>query len=199
MMPCTLHDALLDSFPRTTRCVVHIRHERLICIVVACAGACSLVNFLYGAAANNASKPHVHSCCRGRPDGLVVCHLPFGPTAYFGLHNCVTRHDIGSKAEVGTISEVNPNLILENFSTPLGRRFATILKALFPVPKPTNKRIVTFANQSDFISMRCDARSFESHTVMKQDLTLRVAVLCAMRGVRGVGATCNTVCLWRAR
>ena len=94
-------------------------------------------------------------CCRGRPDGLVVCHLPFGPTAYFGLHNCVTRHDIGSKAEVGTISEVHPNLVLENFTTPLGRRFATILKALFPVPKPTNKRIVTFANQSDFISMRC--------------------------------------------
>lgn len=24
---------------------------------------------------------------RGEPDGLVVCHLPFGPTAYFGLFN----------------------------------------------------------------------------------------------------------------
>jgi len=24
---------------------------------------------------------------RGVPDGLIVCHLPFGPTAYFGLHN----------------------------------------------------------------------------------------------------------------
>ena len=26
---------------------------------------------------------------RGEPDGLVVCHLPFGPTAFFGLHNAV--------------------------------------------------------------------------------------------------------------
>ena len=26
---------------------------------------------------------------RGEPDGLVVCHLPYGPTAYFGLHNTV--------------------------------------------------------------------------------------------------------------
>lgn len=28
---------------------------------------------------------------RGEPDGLVVCHLPYGPTAYFGLFNVVTR------------------------------------------------------------------------------------------------------------
>ena len=26
---------------------------------------------------------------RGEPDGLVVCHLPYGPTAYFGIHNTV--------------------------------------------------------------------------------------------------------------
>ena len=26
---------------------------------------------------------------RGEPDGLVVCHLPYGPTAYFGLYNTV--------------------------------------------------------------------------------------------------------------
>jgi rRNA maturation protein Rpf1 len=27
---------------------------------------------------------------RGEPDGLIVCHLPFGPTAYFGLLNVVS-------------------------------------------------------------------------------------------------------------
>lgn len=26
---------------------------------------------------------------RGVPNRLVVCHLPFGPTAYFGLYNVV--------------------------------------------------------------------------------------------------------------
>jgi hypothetical protein len=94
--------------------------------------------------------------CRGIPDGMALCHLPFGPTAYFGIHNCVLRHDIGSKQEVGTISEVYPNLIFDNFSTKLGARFQTILKALFPVPKPSNKRIVTFSNRNDYISFRCD-------------------------------------------
>lgn len=27
---------------------------------------------------------------RGEPDGLVVSHLPYGPTAYFGLFNVVS-------------------------------------------------------------------------------------------------------------
>ena len=37
---------------------------------------------------------------RGEPDGLVVCHLPHGPTAFFGLTNVVTRHDIKTKEKV---------------------------------------------------------------------------------------------------
>lgn len=36
----------------------------------------------------------------------------------------------------------------------LGQRTANILKHLFPVPKPDTKRIVTFGNQSDYISFR---------------------------------------------
>jgi U3 small nucleolar ribonucleoprotein protein IMP4 len=31
---------------------------------------------------------------------------------------------------------------------------ATILKALFPVPRPDSHRVITFANQEDFISFR---------------------------------------------
>jgi hypothetical protein len=33
---------------------------------------------------------------RGEPDGLVVSHLPYGPTAYFGVHNTVCRLIRGS-------------------------------------------------------------------------------------------------------
>ncbi|XP_068664334.1 uncharacterized protein [Aristolochia californica] len=91
---------------------------------------------------------------RGEPDGLIVCHLPFGPTAYFGLLNVVTRHDIKDKKAMGTMSEAYPHLILNNFSTKLGERTANILKHLFPVPKPDSKRIITFSNQSDYISFR---------------------------------------------
>ncbi|XP_042402925.1 U3 small nucleolar ribonucleoprotein protein IMP4-like isoform X2 [Zingiber officinale] len=61
---------------------------------------------------------------RGEPDNLVICHLPFGPTAFFELLNV------------------------------LGQRTANILKHLFTVPKPETKRIITFANKSDYISFR---------------------------------------------
>jgi len=56
---------------------------------------------------------------RGQPDGLIVCHLPFGPTAFFGLSNCVLRHDI---EDVGALSLAYPHLIFHNFSTKLGDR-----------------------------------------------------------------------------
>lgn len=52
-------------------------------------------------------------------DGLVVCHLPFGPTAYFTLYNVVMRHDI---PDIGTMSEAYPHLIFHNFTSQLGKR-----------------------------------------------------------------------------
>ncbi|CAM9824517.1 unnamed protein product, partial [Sphacelaria rigidula] len=88
---------------------------------------------------------------RGEPDGLIVCHLPLGPTAFFTLSNCVLRHDI---ADRGPVSEVYPHLILENFSTPLGQRVADVLKFLFPVPKAESPRVMTFANDEDVLSFR---------------------------------------------
>ncbi|CAG8565803.1 8535_t:CDS:2 [Funneliformis mosseae] len=56
---------------------------------------------------------------RGEPDGLIVCHFPYGPTAFFSLHNVVLRHDIQDE---GTVSEVFPHLIFHNFNSNLGRR-----------------------------------------------------------------------------
>lgn len=91
---------------------------------------------------------------RGEPDGMVICHLPYGPTAYFGIHNAVLRHDIGDKKDVGTVSEAYPHLIFEGFGSKLGRRVADILKHMFPPPKMETKRVITFANVDDFISFR---------------------------------------------
>lgn len=88
---------------------------------------------------------------RGEPDGLVVCHLPYGPTAYFSLQNAVLRHDIADRA---TVSEAYPQLIFDQFETNIGQRAMNILKHLFPIPKPDSKRIMTFANNNDFISFR---------------------------------------------
>lgn len=88
---------------------------------------------------------------RGVPDGLVICHLPYGPTAYFNLSNVVMRHDI---PDVGTMSEAYPHLIFNNFSSKLGNRVKSILKYLYPVPKEDSRRIMTFSNDDDFISFR---------------------------------------------
>merc|ERR1712232_728389 len=89
---------------------------------------------------------------RGEPDGLVVSHLPFGPTAYFGLSNVVLRHDLAEKAP--TVSEANPHLIFHGFTAKVGRRVKTILQALFPPAKVLGDRVITFANHRDTIYFR---------------------------------------------
>lgn len=65
---------------------------------------------------------------RGNPDGLVICHLPNGPTAYFNLTDVVMRHDIPN---IGTMSEQYPHLIFHNFKSNLGlrvmMRYCTVL------------------------------------------------------------------------
>lgn len=88
---------------------------------------------------------------RGEPTGLVICHLPYGPTAHFALTGAVMRHDIENR---GTVSEAFPHLIFNGFESKVGERIRAILGHLFPVPKPDSKRVLTFSNDTDFISFR---------------------------------------------
>lgn len=88
---------------------------------------------------------------RGIPDTLVICHLPYGPTAYFTISDVIMRHDI---PEIGTMSEQYPHLIFHNFKTKLANRVMSILKYLFPVPKEDSKRVITFANHDDYVCFR---------------------------------------------
>ncbi|KAL6129536.1 hypothetical protein ACLB2K_072886 [Fragaria x ananassa] len=91
---------------------------------------------------------------RGKPNCLTVCHLPYGPTAYFQLCNVVSRHDIKDNKAIGTVPQAYPHLIINNLTTKLGEQTANILKHLFPVPKPDTKRIITFTNKQDYILFR---------------------------------------------
>lgn len=88
---------------------------------------------------------------RGQPDGLIISHLPYGPTAYFALVNVVQRHDIRG---LDNMSLEVPHLIFNHFETELGKRVTTILKYLFPTAKEDSKRVLTFANKDDWISFR---------------------------------------------
>lgn len=93
---------------------------------------------------------------RGQPDGLVVCHLPLGPTTYFTVSNCVLRHDLEDKAPNFSV-DAAPHLIFHDFDDaqkPLARRIKTVLKCLFPDAKADAKRVLTFFNKDDTISVR---------------------------------------------
>jgi U3 small nucleolar ribonucleoprotein protein IMP4 len=91
---------------------------------------------------------------RGKPDGMIISHLPYGPTAYFNLSNVIMRHDLPPDT-VGTMSEAYPHLICDGFgNTPIGKRVQNILRFLFPVPKPDSKRVITFASRDDIIRFR---------------------------------------------
>jgi len=89
---------------------------------------------------------------RGVPDGMIVSHMPFGPTVYFGLFNVLLRHDI--EEEIDTVSEAYPHLIFDGFESRLGNRIVEIWKNLFPVPKLDSQRIITLKNNDDYISFR---------------------------------------------
>lgn len=109
----------------------------------------ALVSACQRAACTDLMLLHEH---RGVPTALTVSHFPYGPTAQFSLHNVVLRHELAAS---GNISEAYPHLIFENFTTPLGKRVETILKHLFPPgAKKDSPRVITFANNHDYISVR---------------------------------------------
>lgn len=85
-------------------------------------------------------------------DGLLLCHLPNGPTACFRL----SSYKSGSKIPGhGRPTSHVPELILNNFNTRLGRRTGRFLGSLFPhLPEFEGRQAVTFHNQRDFIFVR---------------------------------------------
>ena len=62
---------------------------------------------------------------RGQPDGMIVSHMPLGPTLYLGIKNVIMRHDLKKRPE--TMSEAYPHLVFNNLKTKLGLRIKNIL------------------------------------------------------------------------
>eukprot|EP01029_Cantina_marsupialis_P027621 TRINITY_DN773097_c0_g1_i1.p1 TRINITY_DN773097_c0_g1~~TRINITY_DN773097_c0_g1_i1.p1 ORF type:complete len:306 (+),score=77.62 TRINITY_DN773097_c0_g1_i1:56-919(+) len=104
---------------------------------------------------------------RGEPDGMLVCHLPYGPTAHFNLSGTVMRHDM---EDTVPMSEQYPHLIFDNFTSKVGDRVMTMLKHLFPVPKADNKRVMTFSNKEDYISFRHHTYSREGGDIELEEI-----------------------------
>jgi ribosome production factor 1 len=94
-----------------------------------------------------------------RPSGLIVVKLPLGPTLAFKLRSTVMAGDIKGH---GASTDHAPEIILNNFSTRLGRRVGRALGSLFPhAPEFAGRQVVTFHNQRDFVFFRHHRYIFE--------------------------------------
>lgn len=92
-------------------------------------------------------------------NGVVLIHLPGGPTAHFRLTNLKLNKQIKGH---GRISSHKPELVLNNFDTMLGQRVGRMLASLFDQdPQFKGRRVATFHNQRDFIFFRHHRYIFE--------------------------------------
>lgn len=87
-----------------------------------------------------------------RPTGLDFVHLPQGPMFHFSISNWVEGKRLPGH---GNPTNHLPELILNNFRTPLGLLTAHLFRTMFP-PQPEfqGRQVVTLHNQRDYIFLR---------------------------------------------
>lgn len=87
-----------------------------------------------------------------RPSGLTIVHLPQGPTFHFTISRWIEGKKLPGH---GNATEHRPELILNNFRTPLGLLTAHLFRSMFP-PQPDleGRQVVTIHNQRDYLFLR---------------------------------------------
>ncbi|XP_045464547.1 probable ribosome production factor 1 [Harmonia axyridis] len=90
---------------------------------------------------------------RKEPDGLLVIHLPDGPTAHFRISNVKITPEMGKNHK--DITAHRPEVILRQFTTRLGVSISRMLGSIFHYdPEFEGQRAVVFHNQRDYIFFR---------------------------------------------
>ena len=85
-------------------------------------------------------------------NGMIITHLPIGPTAFFKVSNVLNSQDVPGR---GAVTDHVPEILLNNFRTRLGRRVGRLLGSIFPhAPEFQGRQVVTMHNQRDFIFVR---------------------------------------------
>lgn len=85
-------------------------------------------------------------------NGMIISHLPAGPTAFFKVSNVIPGEVIPGHGK--STSHV-PELNLSGFGTRLGHRAGRFLGSLFPHNAEfEGRQVVTFHNQRDYIFVR---------------------------------------------
>ncbi|XP_040216519.1 ribosome production factor 1 [Rana temporaria] len=94
-------------------------------------------------------------------NGLVLSHLPDGPTAHFKMSNVRLRKELKRKGKDPT--EHKPEVILNNFTTRLGHSLGRMFASLFPHdPHFVGRQVATFHNQRDYVFFRYHRYLFKS-------------------------------------
>ncbi|KAI2469190.1 Brix-domain-containing protein [Annulohypoxylon bovei var. microspora] len=84
--------------------------------------------------------------------GLDMVHLPSGPTFHFSISNWVEGKKLPGH---GNPTNHYPELLLNNFKTPLGVLTARLFQSLWPkTPELQGRQVVTLHNQRDYIFLR---------------------------------------------
>ena len=87
-----------------------------------------------------------------KPTGLTLVHLPQGPTFHFSISNWIEGKKLPGH---GNPTDHSPELILNNFRTPLGLLTAHLFRTVFPSqPELQGRQVVTLHNQRDYIFLR---------------------------------------------
>ncbi|KAI4243737.1 MAG: hypothetical protein L6R40_003350 [Gallowayella cf. fulva] len=87
-----------------------------------------------------------------KPTGLTFVHLPAGPTFHFSISNWIEGKRLPGH---GNPTDHMPELILNNFRTPLGLLTAHLFRTMFPPsPELQGRQVVTLHNQRDYIFLR---------------------------------------------
>uniref|UniRef100_A0A5F9DSV6 Ribosome production factor 1 n=1 Tax=Oryctolagus cuniculus TaxID=9986 RepID=A0A5F9DSV6_RABIT len=98
---------------------------------------------------------------RKTPNGLILSHLPNGPTAHFKMSSVRLRKEIKRRGKDPT--EHRPEIILNNFTTRLGHSIGRMFASLFPHnPQFIGRQVATFHNQQDYIFFRFHRYIFKS-------------------------------------
>ncbi|VEU22840.1 DEKNAAC103928 [Brettanomyces naardenensis] len=102
-------------------------------------------------------------------NGMTIIHLPEGPTFYFSISSLVKRARITGH---GNPTDHFPELILNNFTTRLGKTVSRLFQSLFPHrPEFKGRQVITLHNQRDFIFFRMHRYVFkENERVGLQEL-----------------------------
>lgn len=110
-----------------------------------------------------------------KPNSIVVCHLPEGPTATFRLTSVKLKKQLKRH---GNATRHRPEVILNNFKTRLGHSVGRMLGSLFHMdPEFRGRNVVTFHNQRDFIFLRRHRYIFKnSEKVGLQELGPRLTL-----------------------